>query len=181
MRKDCSLFCRSNANRVLISWILVTSLGCAGYQVGNHTLYRPDVQTIHVPIFHSTSFRFGLGEQLTEAVVKEIQLKTPYRVVCASDADSILTGRIISEAKTILAEDVNDVPRNIGTDMVAQVRWESRSGDLLRDNLVALPPILQISQTANLIPEGGQSVATAHDRAIQQLAEQIVAQLEYPW
>ena len=133
------------------------------------------------PFFNPASFRQGLGEQLTEAVIKEIQLKTPYRVVCAADADSILTGKIVNETKRILAEDINDVPRSIGTNFVAQVRWESRSGDLLRDNLVALPPLLQINQTANLIPVGGQSIATAHRRAIQQLAEQIVAQLEYPW
>lgn len=167
-----------------VGWLLgvvVTLTGCAGYQVGNQTLYRPDVQTIHVPMFRSSSFRDGLGEQLTEAVVKEIQLKTPYRVVCESDADSLLTGHIIDERKTILAEDVNDVPRNIGTDFVVQLRWESRQGDLLRDQYVALPPVLQISQTANLIPEGGQSIVTAHQRAIRQLAEQIVAQLEYPW
>ena len=111
----------------------------------------------------------------------EIQLKTPYRVVCAADADSMLRGKIISETKTILSEDMHDVPRNIGTDFVARVRWESRSGDLLRENLMALPPVLQISQTAHMIPEGGPSIATTHQRAISQLAEQIVAQMEYPW
>ena len=168
-----------STSRNLLILALVT--GCAGYQVGNQTLYRPDVQTIYVPIFQSESFRKDLGERLTEAVVKEIQLKTPYRVVCASDADSMLTGTIINETKTILSEDIDDVPRNIGTNLVARVRWESRTGDLLRENLVALPPVLQVSQTADLIPEGGQSVATAHQRAISQLAEQIVAQMEYPW
>lgn len=168
---------------LLLVVFVVTSFstGCASYQFGNRTLYRPDIQTVHVPIFQSNSFRKDFGERLTEAVVKEIELNTPYKTVCESDADSILSGQIISESKTVLAEDINDVPRNIGTDLVAQVRWESRAGDLLRDNLIALPPILQISQTANLIPEGGQSVATAHQRAISQLAEQIVAQMEYPW
>lgn len=168
----------------IFRWFALSVLmlsGCAGYQIGNQTLYRPDVRTIHVPIFQSNSFRKDFGERLTEAVVKEIELKTPYKVVCEADADSILTGQIISESKTVLAEDVNDVPRNIGTDLVTRLRWESRAGDLLRENLVALPPILYVSQTANLIPEGGQSVATAHQRAIAQLAEQIVAQLEYPW
>lgn len=172
-------------HRTAIRWlwglILVGSCGCAGYQVGSQSLYRPDVQTIHVPIFESASFRQGVGEQLTEAVIKEIHLKTPYRVVCAADADSMLTGKIVNETKTILAEDINDVPRNIDTNFVVQVRWESRSGDLLRDNLVGLPPLLQISQATNLIPVGGQSIVTAHRQAIQQLAEQIVAQLEYPW
>ncbi len=41
--------------------------GCAGYQVGQQALYRPDVQTVHVPIFESNSFRRNLGEQLAEA------------------------------------------------------------------------------------------------------------------
>lgn len=155
--------------------------GCAGYQFGNQTLYRPDVRTIHVPIFQTNSFRKDFGERLTEAVVKQIVDKTSYVIACEADAESILSGQILSERKTVLAEDVNDVPRNIGTDLVVRIRWESRSGDLLRDNLVALPPILYVSQTANAIPEGGQSIATAQQRAITQLAEQIVSQLEYPW
>jgi len=155
--------------------------GCAGYQIGNQTLYRPDVRTIHVPIFQTQSLRKDFGERLTEMVVKEIEEKTPYKVVCESDADSILTGQIVSERKTVLAEDMNDVPRNIGADLVTRIRWESRSGDLLRQNLVALPPILYVSQTANFVPEAGQSVATAHQRAMEQLAEQLVSQLEYPW
>ncbi len=183
MRKPDRLSKRMSFGPVVVCSVLIGSIlsGCAGYQIGNQTLYRPDVRTVHVPIFKSDSFRKDIGERLTEAVVKEIELKTPYKVVCAADADSMLTGRLISETKAVLSEDINDVPRNIGTDLLARVRWESRSGDLLRENLVALPPILQISQTANLIPEGGQSIATAHQRAISQLAEQIVAQMEYPW
>lgn len=155
--------------------------GCQAYQIGNRTLYRPDVRTVHVPIFQSSSYRADFGERLTEAVVKEIELKTPYKVVCKADADSILTGQLVGESKTVLAENINDMPRNIGTDVAARIRWESRAGDLLGDRTLALPPILQISQTANLVPEGGQSVATAHQRAISQLAEQIVEQMEYPW
>jgi len=165
----------------VVAFIGLCISGCAGYQLGNHTLYRPDIQTIHVPVFQSSSFRKDFGERVTEAVIKEIEDRTPYKVVCEADSDSILSGRIVNESKSVLAEDVNDVPRNIGTDLAVQIRWESRAGDLLRDNLVALPPILQISQTATFVPEGGQSVATAHQQAIRQLAAQIVSQMEYPW
>lgn len=164
------------------TWISAIATGCAGFQFGNQTLYRPDVRTIHVPIFQSNSFRRDLGEQLTEAVVKEIELKTPYKVVCKADADSILSGQILSERKTVLAEDINDVPRNIATDFLVRIRWETRAGDLLRDDVsLPLPPILRINQIANLVPEGGQSIATAHQYLMTQLAEQIVSQLEYPW
>ena len=94
----------------ILTLAVMSLSGCASYQFGSRTLYRPDIQTIHVPIFQSQSFRKDFGERLTEAVVKEISAKTPYKVVCESDADSIVSGQIISEQKTGLAEDVNDVP-----------------------------------------------------------------------
>ncbi len=157
-------------------------LGCATYQVGTRSLYRPDIQTVHVQIFASNSYRRFLGERLTEAVVKEIELKTPYKVVCAAEADSRLSGYIVTESKRVLAEDINDAPRDVELDLTVQIRWETRQGDLLRQP-VALPllPDLRLSQAANLIPEGGQSIATAHQHAISKLAEEIVAQMEYPW
>ena len=157
-------------------------LGCASYQVGTRSLYRPDIQTVHVQIFASNSYRRFLGEQLTEAVVKEVELKTPYKVVCAADADSRLSGRIVAEWKRVLAEDIDDVPRDIEVDLTVQIRWETRHGDLLRQPIdLPLPPELRINQVANLIPEGGQSIATAHQHTISKLAEEIVAQMEYPW
>ena len=166
----------------LASWLCASAVGCVGFQFGSQSLYRPDIRTVHVQIFQSNSFRKDFGEQLTEAVVKEIELKTPYKVVCEADADSVLSGQIAMEQKTVLAEDISDVPRNIGTDVIARIRWESRAGDLLRDNItVPLPPILQISQSGNLVPEGGQSIATAHQHTMTRLAEQIVTQMEYPW
>ena len=41
--------------------------GCAGYQIGNRALYRPDIRTVHVPVVQSDSYRRYLGERLTEA------------------------------------------------------------------------------------------------------------------
>ncbi len=164
----------------LLCWALV--FGCSTYQVGTRSLYRPDIQTVHVQIFASNSYRRFLGERLTEAVVKEIELKTPYKVVCAADADSRLSGRIVAETKRMLAEDINDSPRDIEVDLAVQISWETHQGDLLRQPIaLPLPPDLRLNQASNLIPEGGQSIATAHQQAILKLAEEIVAQMEYPW
>ena len=55
--------------------------GCAAYRFGAASLYPPDIQTVYVPVFESNSFRRNLSELLTEAVCKEIELKTPYKVV----------------------------------------------------------------------------------------------------
>ena len=41
--------------------------------------------------------------------------------------------------------------------------------------------LVNIQATANLIPEAGQSVATSQQKAIERLAQQIVATMEAPW
>jgi hypothetical protein len=93
----------------LASWIVFAPLGgCARYRVGNATLYPPDIHTVYVPIFESNSYRRSLGERLTEAVVKEIELKTPFKVVSSPDADSILTGKILADTKRVLIESARD-------------------------------------------------------------------------
>jgi hypothetical protein len=157
--------------------------GCAGYQLGQRSLYRPDIRTIHVPIVESDSFRRNLGERLTEQLVKEIELKTPYKVVGAAEADSVLTTRIISESKRVLAENRFDEPRDIDADFFVQVSWVDRRGDLIMShNDIPVEPLLfNVSQTASFVPEGGQSLATAHQEAIRRLADQVIGQLELAW
>src|SRR5688500_10305880 len=84
---------------ICISQFAILFSGCAGYQVGQRSLYRPDIRTVYVPVVQSNSFRRYLGERLTEAIVKEIELKTPYKVVDSDAADSVLTVKLVSESK----------------------------------------------------------------------------------
>jgi len=174
---------RSAAQVSTFAAVVLALAGCAGYRAGAGTLYPPDIQTVYVPIFESDSFRRTLGERLTEAVMKEIELKTPYKVVGSPQADSILTGRIINETKRVIVEDPNDQPRESETNLVVQVSWTDRKTAMIVDGgAVAIPPsLVQLSQSGKLVPEYGQSVATSHQQAIQQMAEQIVALMECPW
>ena len=103
-----SSFILPSAFCLLLSSFCLSSPGCAGYQLGNQSLYPSDIKTVFVPVFECDSFRRNLGERLTEAVVKEIERKTPYKVVGSPDADSILAGRIITERKGVLSETINE-------------------------------------------------------------------------
>ena len=71
--------------------LLIATAGCAGYQVGNRTLFNTDMRTVHIPMFQSDSLRPDLAEWLTEAVIKEVEMRTPYKVVSNPLADSVLT------------------------------------------------------------------------------------------
>jgi hypothetical protein len=157
--------------------------GCAGYQVGAGSLYAPDVATVYVPMIDSDSYRRDLGERLTEAVVKEIELKTPYKVVGTPDADSILSARLTADTRRTLAENAFDDPRVSEIELRAEVTWLNRRRmPIAPPQSVAIPPeLVLINQTAPLIPEAGQSVASQQQQAIERLAQQIVSTMEAPW
>ncbi|GIW96005.1 MAG: hypothetical protein KatS3mg110_4046 [Pirellulaceae bacterium] len=179
----CGSALHSMAKRAVfaISAFLATNLlGCAGYQLGHQALFLPEVRTIYVPVFQSDVYRRQLGEWLTEAVVRQIELRTPYKVVHTPDADTVLYGRIVSEQKHVLAEDRNDNPRDIAFDLVVEIRWVDRSGNTVLRS-ATLPVDLSLMGTGHFIPEGGQSLATAQQAIIRNLAARIVDQLEAGW
>ncbi len=163
--------------------ILILPTGCASYRMGASSLYAPDITTVYVPMIESESYRRDLGERLTEAVVKEIELKTPYKVVGTPDADSILSTRLVADRKRTVVENRNDDPRTVELSMAAEITWLNRRRIPLRTpTTLPLPTeLLTINQTSTLITEGGQSVVTAQQQAIERLAQQIVSTMEESW
>lgn len=162
---------------------LVFLSGCAGYQVGNQTLFPQEVHSVYVPVFKSNSFRRNLGERLTEAVVKEIEKSTPYKVVDEANADTTLLGAIVQETKTVLVPDLSGDAREVQTSISVQVSWVDKKNVKIRDdNCIPLPEeIADVSGSSNLVPEMGQTVATAQQEAISRIAKQIVGLMEKPW
>jgi hypothetical protein len=165
------------------AWAFVGSTGCAPYRIGTDSLYSCNIRTVYVPVFESNSFRRGLGERLTEAVQKEIERRTPYKVVGSPNADSILTGRILTEAKGVSVEVATDEPRELQYYFTLQLDWKDKDG-------VELQPMQPIPVPSSLVtvfnnnafyPELGQSITTAQQETIDQLARQIVGFMEAPW
>lgn len=159
--------------------------GCACYQIGARTMYRPDIQTVYVPMFASESFRRGLGERLTEAVVREIESTTPYKVVSQEVADSTLSGELIADQKVVIAENGLDEARVIQETLTVVYRWTDSRGNALREPLsLSLAPALSadsINTSSKYVPEAGQTMAIAQEEAIRDLAVQIVRNMQAPW
>jgi hypothetical protein len=167
---------------VALAGLLVS--GCAGWQLGNRSLYRQDIRTVYVPPVDSGSFRRNLGERLTEALVRELENKSSFKVVADPDADSILRCSIITDSKMVINETRFDDPRDLDANFFVQVSWTDRRGDLIGGSAsnVPLPPIVvNVGESANFVPEGGQSLATAQQEAFGRLAQQIVGMMEAPW
>jgi hypothetical protein len=171
-----------------VAWLFllggaIVFTGCAGYRLGTRTLFRQDIRTVHVPIIRSESFRPEIGVRLTEAVQKEIEDRTPYKIVDASTADSTLVCRINFDTKRVLTETNTDEPRDLRLTLAAEVNWTDRIGNVLMENRF-LPPgetAFYFSEHSDLVPEAGQSITTSQQHAIQRMADHIVDQMEARW
>jgi hypothetical protein len=172
---------------LVIATIAFVVSGCAGYRFGNNTLYAPNVRTIYVPVFQSDSFRttpgIDLGERLTEAVCKEIERRTPFKVVgSAEGADSVLTCRIVADTKRMVVESPTDQSRQVEMNIQALVTWADRGGAVLATGAVPVPAAsVDVGQPAMLVPEFGRSVVSTQQEGIQRMARQIVGLMEEPW
>jgi hypothetical protein len=159
-----------------LSLLILATGGCRGWQFGSPTLHRLDIRSVHVPVFESGSWRRFLGQRLTEAVVKEIELNTPFTVTSADRAQSILSGRIIRERKRVLSETEFDDARTLQYEMAVEVTWTDRGGVPLMERQV-----LRLDRDVTFIPESGQSLITAQQEILERFARQIVDQMEMPW
>lgn len=156
--------------------LLASHVGCAGYQVGGQQFFRNDVRTVHVRIFESDSYRRYLGQRLTESVIKQIELNTPYTLTEPELADSFIRGRIVRETKRSVGDNRFDEPRDIQIAWRVEVTWVDRAGTPLMQL-----QSLRIDNDENFIPEAGQSLSTAQQNLIQHVAREIVGQMELPW
>ena len=180
---------RSPLNSILFGALIVAMIsgmfGCAGYRFGNQTLYPLHIHTVYVPTCESSSFRPGLGERITEALVKEIEKKTPYKVVSSPEAaDSILTCQLVDEGKRVVAENWYDDPRQVEYWFNVNVNWIDRTGQpICQGGSVPIPQqeSANLLETSDMMAEVGQSGATAQQEVIKKIARRIVTMMESPW
>lgn len=163
--------------------VLALMTGCAGYQIGTRSLYRNNIRTIHVPIIKCDSFRPELGVYLTEAVQKEIELRTPYKLTNIETADSIMICRLTTDSKRVVSQTITSEPRLLQTVITVELSWNDQRGQSLFENRF-LPPgetTYYFAENVSLVPEAGQSISAANQRAIERLANHIVDQMELRW
>ncbi|QDU58767.1 LPS assembly lipoprotein LptE [Aeoliella mucimassa] len=168
---------------------LIAASGCANYRMGNESLYAPDIQTIYVPMIESDSYRRDLGERLTEAVINEVQLKTPYRVVSDPSADAVLSIKLNSDIRRTLVEDAFDATRLAENRLQAEVVYVNRrragfamQAPMATPTYIDMPAELgQVGDTSLMVPAVGQTVASSQQIAIERLAQQIVGSIEEEW
>jgi hypothetical protein len=167
---------------VLVAWAGLASLaGCAsdphsGYVLG--TTYDKGVRTVAVPVFENTTFTPGLEQQLTEAIVREIQTSTPWAITGQSRADTVLTG-------VLEGIELDRLTRTRNTGYVQEqavalrvnFRWiDRRTGDVRveRERFAGASTFVPARGVEG---ESGERIEIGQRDAIEDLARAIVAEL----
>lgn len=187
--------------RLLLCSLVLWLPACAGdghFSVLGYTTrpnYEAGIRTVYVPIFENRTFRRGFEFELTRAVVREIEAKTPYKVVSNQEcADTELIGVITRFKKGILnANQLNEV-REAETTMVVEIVWrDRRTGEILSqpkrpepefpegDPKPPKPVPTEVQSLATFIPELGQTLTSSERLNVNRLAIQIVSLMEKPW
>lgn len=159
--------------------------------------YDASIVTVHVPIFQNLSFRRSLEFDLTRAVIREIEAKTPFKVVSSPEnADTELTGKIIGRNKALInynqLGEVRDAETTISVEVVWRDLRKGRHGEILSQPAPTQPgqmppppgsppPPVLVQTVASFIPELGGSLTTSEKQNIDRLAVQVVSMMEKAW
>ena len=156
--------------------------------------------SVRVPIFKSLiyrdSTRQGLEMELTQAIIDRINAVTPMKVNVKCP-ETELTGTIVSLTKNILNRNQENLPRETETDLAVEVKWvDLNTGENLTKpaHVRGVPPpppgtpgppppkdTVAVFSLGQLIPEIGQSSASAYKQNVDRMAIQIVSMMEDPW
>ncbi len=156
-----------------LSFVLCIGSGC-GYSM---TRPFPDgIESVHVETFHSKDFRRGLEFELSEALVKRINMDTPYRIAALKTADTVLSGEILEVRNRSVGNDfVTQRPREITATVVAAFRWKDlRSGKIILERE-------RFMYTTSYIPPVGETFSKGMVRGLDGMAEVIVEAMESSW
>ncbi|RJP34300.1 MAG: hypothetical protein C4547_11000 [Phycisphaerales bacterium] len=156
--------------------VAVAALLVSGCGYSSRRPFPEDIRTVHVEMFQSREFRRELEFRLTEAVIKRINMDTPYRIAPLRTADVVVTGEILNVTNRTFGSDLDDdLPREIGSTIA--VRFQMKD---LRDGRILVDRPRFVYQT-NYIPPVGETFEDGMIRGIDGLAEQIVQTMESAW
>ena len=155
--------------------------GCSSDPTQGYSFTRShdsSVRTVAVPIFQNPTFARGLEVELTDAIIKEIQSKTPWRVAPEGAANSTLSGTLTnSQMRRLSTGNATGMSQEISVELTVDFEWkDTRSGKVLvsRKSFTASEAFVPATP-ANERVEAGQHAA------IQRLARDIVAELRSNW
>ena len=172
---------RHAAMAALVGSIAAAVAGCASSPTEGYSdasLYPDNVRNVAVDIFENDTFERGVEFELADALIKEIESRTPLKVVPSSRADSILTGRIRRVRRDVLSRS----PRTgLSEEVLYIVTIDYTWRDLRTDELLLERQSFDGSGLFVPSRPTGEPIELGEFAAVQQLARGIVWTMQADW
>ncbi len=166
---------------VIIALGLALVPGCAsspnqGYAFDS--TFDESINTIAIPIFRNETTSRGIEVQLTEAIMKQVSQRTPWRLTPSDRADTTLVGVVTGTTLRALSDDPQTgLVQEQAVQITIRFEWrDNRSGEILvaRDNYSASAVFHPSRAVGDRLELGQRS-------AIEELASDIVSDMRSSW
>jgi hypothetical protein len=155
--------------------------GCASDPTQGYSMSSPyptGVSTVAVRVFENDTYDRGVEFELADALVKEIEARTPYRVTSARGADTILTGRIRTVERDQLSKSpLTGLSEEVMLSVTIDLNWrDRRTGESLLE--------LESFSAHNLFVPSAPTrdpIELAEFGVVQRLARDIVSEMRANW
>ena len=165
----------------LIYLALLAVSGCTsdptrGYSA--RSVFPEGITSVSVPIFRNDTFVRDVEFALTDALIKEIESRSPYKVMAQARADTVLIGEIRKiELDQLSKSPLTGLSEEVIVSVTIDFEWKDlRTGRpiIVRKNFTGYGLFVPSQPT-------GESIELGRFAAIQHLARDLVNELQAPW
>lgn len=158
--------------------LLLLCLLTAGCGFSTQEMFPTEYATVAVPIFENRTFYRGVEVDLAEAIGKELEQRTPYKITSPNVADTLLEGRITSMTQRGLSRTTTGgLPQEQEVTITIDFTWKDlRRGDVIVSRR-------GFSAVGRYIPTQpvGEEVLVGQHSAVQRMAEDLVSAMRSGW
>lgn len=173
------------AAKLVVIWACFTAVlfnvGCDSASSGGYTsgvLYSKKYRSVAVPIFKNSSADRAIPMQLEDALVKEIESTTPYKITGEGRADTVLRGTISNVELSMLSQ---SLATGLTEEMAMKVTVDFEWIDMKTGKPIISRAGFQSSAVFVASLPNNQPIDLARFAVAEQLARDIVASLQGEW
>ncbi len=166
---------------IIATTICTLFTGCASDPTAGYAFratFRDNVASITIPIFENDSFERSVEFELTDAIIKEVEARTPYKVTSGTRADTILSGRIARIERDVISR---SPLTGLNEEVVYRVYVDFEWNDLRTGRTLIHREAFEGQGVYHPSRPIGSPSELGAIAAVQQLASDIVDELRSDW
>lgn len=142
------------------------------------SVWSTDIRTVAVNVFENNTFNREFAFEFMDALIKEIEARTPYKVTARSRADTIVTGRIRSVDHTQLSKSsLTGLSEEVTVSVTIDLKWtDVRTGESLLE-------LESFTADSLFVPSNPtrEPIELAQFGAARKLARDVVSEMKTDW